>query len=91
MSSQVDERPVPLLTQLTPAERLVAVHVVEGLSCKEIATLLGKSTPTIKNQISSILQRTHIDTRFRFIAAYYRQLYAPSAESSFGSARGRQS
>jgi two-component system, NarL family, response regulator DevR len=64
---------VPLLGSLTPAERLVAIHVAEGLSNKEIATVLGKAEPTVKHQVSAILHASGATSRTRFIAAYYRQ------------------
>lgn len=72
---------------LTPAELLVVAHLVQGLSNKEIATLLGRSEATIKNQIGSILSKTGVPTRTRFIACYYQQFFcvlasapAPSAD-----------
>lgn len=59
--------------QLTPAERLVAIHLVEGFSNKEIAALLGKAEPTVKHQVSSILRSAKVQSRCRFIAVYYQQ------------------
>lgn len=79
--------PLPPFAGLTPAERLVAAHVVEGLSSKEIATCLSRSEATVKNQIGSILSKTGVPTRARFIARYYQQFFcvlasapAPSAD-----------
>lgn len=63
------------LDQLTPAERCVAAHMAEGLSNKEIATLLNKAEPTIKHQVASVLRKTGVPSRSRYIAEYYRQLY----------------
>lgn len=65
------------LSQLTPAERMVAVHVAEGLSNKEIASVLGKSEATVKHQVSSILATSGTGSRTRFIAAYYQQFICP--------------
>jgi len=57
-----------LLSPLSPAERLVAVHVAEGLSNREIAVALGKSVATVKNQVSAILAKFHVPSRARLIA-----------------------
>lgn len=61
------------LACLTPAERFVAVHLAQGLSNKEISTLLGKAEPTIKHQISAVLEKTGVPSRGRFIALYHQQ------------------
>lgn len=61
----------------TPAEQLVAVHVVEGLSNKEIAAILGKAEPTVKHQISALLSKAGVHSRVRFVARYYQQFFCP--------------
>lgn len=71
----------PLLAELTPAERMVAIHLAQGLSNKEISTALGRSEATIKNQISSILRRTGMPTRARFIAVCAREFLCPLPSS----------
>lgn len=53
---------------LSPAERLVAVHLVEGLTNREIGVALGKSEHTVKNQVSAILAKCGVPTRARLIA-----------------------
>jgi DNA-binding CsgD family transcriptional regulator len=53
---------------LSPAERVVAAHVCQGLSNREVAALLGKSERTVKNQVSSILAKCGVPTRARLIA-----------------------
>jgi len=58
----------PHLAQLSPAERMVAVHIAEGLSNREIAVALGKSQATVKNQVSAILHKLAVPTRARLIA-----------------------
>jgi DNA-binding NarL/FixJ family response regulator len=60
---------VPLLRPLTPAERLVAIHVADGLSNKEIARLLGKAEPTVKHQVSACLRKFGLSSRTRLMAA----------------------
>ena len=58
----------PHLKQLSPAERMVAVHIAEGFSNREIAVALGKSTATVKNQVSAVLHKLGVPTRARLIA-----------------------
>jgi DNA-binding CsgD family transcriptional regulator len=52
---------------LSPAERVVAMQVAQGLSNKEIAQVLGKSEFTVKNQVSTILQKLGVPCRGRLI------------------------
>ena len=56
-----------VLAGLTPAERLVATHVAQGLSNKEIAAALGRAEPTIKHQISAAMQKLGVQSRCRLI------------------------
>ena len=56
------------LTRLSPAERIVAAFVCQGLSNREIATALGKSERTVKNQVSAVLAKCGVPTRARLIA-----------------------
>ena len=56
------------LTRLSPAERIVAAFVCQGLSNREIAAALGKSERTVKNQVSAILAKCGVPTRARLIA-----------------------
>lgn len=58
----------PELGSLSPAERVVAALLQQGLSNKEIARALGKSECTVKNQVSSILAKTGVPTRARLMA-----------------------
>lgn len=58
----------PDLARLSPAERVVAAHVCQGLSNREIAALLGKSERTVKNQVSAVLAKCGVPTRARLIA-----------------------
>ena len=55
-------------SRLSPAERIVAAHLCEGLSNREIAAALGKSERTVKNQVSAILAKCGVPTRARLIA-----------------------
>lgn len=58
----------PQLAGLSPAERVVAMQVAQGLSNKEIAHALGKSECTVKNQVSTILKKLGVPSRGRLIA-----------------------
>jgi DNA-binding NarL/FixJ family response regulator len=58
---------LPVLAGLSPAERVVAMQVAQGLTNKEIARVLGKSEITVKHQVSSILAKLGVATRGRLI------------------------
>ncbi|HRJ46753.1 MAG TPA: LuxR C-terminal-related transcriptional regulator [Opitutaceae bacterium] len=58
----------PALAGLSPAERVVAMQVAQGLSNREIAATLGKSEFTVKHQVSAILKKLGVPTRGRLIA-----------------------
>lgn len=67
--SDLPDQCIPMcLSVLTAAERLVAVHVKVGLSNKEVAAALGKTEPTVKNQVGSILGKLGVPSRARLIA-----------------------
>ncbi len=55
---------------LTPAEERVCELVLQGLSNKEIASVLGRAEPTIKNQVASILRKHGVPSRARLIAFF---------------------
>jgi len=61
-----------LLGRLTPAERLVAVHTAQGLSNKEIASVLGRAVPTIKHQLASVLDKFDLESRCQLIVLLLR-------------------
>ncbi len=60
--------PVAALRGLSPAERVVVAQLCYGLSNREIAAALGKSTATVKNQVSAVLRKLGVPTRTRLIA-----------------------
>ncbi len=62
------DRSRPCLAPLSPAERVVARYLAEGLSNREIAAALGKSASTVKNQVSVCLRKCGVPTRGRLIA-----------------------
>jgi DNA-binding CsgD family transcriptional regulator len=51
------------LEKLTPAEREVAMQLVEGLSNQEIATRLGKTIHAVKFLLHKIYENNHIHNR----------------------------
>ena len=55
------------LAQLSPAEQGGLVQLRQGLSNREIATILGKSERTVKYQVSAILAKYGMPTRARLI------------------------
>ena len=55
------------LLRLTPAERLVAIHVGHGLSNKEISSVLNRAEPTIKHQLASVLRKLGVQGRCQLI------------------------
>lgn len=59
--------PSKLLARLSLAERLVAIHVAQGLSNKEISSALNRAEPTIKHQISSVMRKLGVQSRCQLI------------------------
>jgi DNA-binding CsgD family transcriptional regulator len=62
------------IDQLSRRERECALLAAEGLHNRDIASKLGKSEITVRNQLSSIYRKLGIDTRHKLIAAFA-QLY----------------
>jgi DNA-binding CsgD family transcriptional regulator len=60
------------LSQLTRRERECALLAAQGLHNRDIASKLGKSEITVRNQLSSIYRKLGIDTRHKLIAAFAR-------------------
>jgi len=60
----------PGIGRLSPAEEVVCAHLLQGLSNRETAALLGKSEYTVKNQVSAILAKCGVPTRARLIARF---------------------
>ena len=59
---------VSVLCQLSPAERDIALLVLEGWSNKEIARELGKSIRTVKTQLTSVYKKLSVRSRSRLLA-----------------------
>jgi DNA-binding CsgD family transcriptional regulator len=56
------------LARLTRSERELPPLLKNGCSDKEIAAALGKSVPTVKNQLRSIYEKLRVPNRARLIA-----------------------
>jgi DNA-binding NarL/FixJ family response regulator len=67
MEHLLPEQANVFLQRLTPAERLVAIHVGHGLSNKEISSVLHRAEPTIKHQLASVLRKLGVEGRCRLI------------------------
>lgn len=52
---------------LTPAERRVLALVQQGLSNKEIASVLDRAESTIKHQVAECLRKFRVPSRTRLI------------------------
>jgi DNA-binding NarL/FixJ family response regulator len=62
-----------VLTALTPREQEVAVLIAQGLANKQIALRLGITTPTVKDHVHRILQKTGLQNRAAVAAAATRR------------------
>lgn len=56
-----------VVVKLTPAEAKVAAAAARGLSNREIARLLGKQPGTVKNQLSTVYRKLHLQSRIHLI------------------------
>lgn len=50
------------LALLTPRERSVIRHVIDGKSSRETSELLGISVRTVENHRTRILEKLHVDS-----------------------------
>jgi DNA-binding NarL/FixJ family response regulator len=71
-SCPLPSRGESLLAQLSPAECLVATHVAQGLSNKEIAATLGRAPATIKHQLSAAMRHLGVQSRCQLIVLLLR-------------------
>lgn len=56
---------------LTKAESRVLFLLQQGLSNKEISSVLGRAEPTIKNQVSACLRKYRVPSRARLLAVLH--------------------
>lgn len=69
-TSAPDAYPSLVFANLTERELEIAMHVAEGLDNKEIASIVYASEGTVRNHISSILQKTGLHNRTQIAIAY---------------------
>lgn len=61
-----------MLRKLTPREREILVHLAEGKSNREIASLLGISRSTVQNHIHNLLEKLEARSRLEAVVIYRR-------------------
>jgi DNA-binding NarL/FixJ family response regulator len=61
------QMPEPVFVELTPRELQIVRLLARGLPNKEIAGMLGTKTGTVRNQISTILQKLDVPNRVQAI------------------------
>lgn len=66
-------RAAALLGSLSERERAIVEQVAEGLDNKEIAAVLYISEGTVRNHISTILQKLQLKNRTQLAIAYYQR------------------
>lgn len=59
------------VVKLTPAEAAVVAQVVRGLTNRQIARVLRKSEPTVKNQLGSVYRKLGLKRRLQLIAMFH--------------------
>ncbi|HMK62697.1 MAG TPA: LuxR C-terminal-related transcriptional regulator [Acidimicrobiales bacterium] len=60
--------PFSALVELTPSERRVLSHMMEGRSAAEIAEALVVSLPTVRSHIRSILRKLNVNSQLAAVA-----------------------
>ena len=72
--------PDPVLGSLSPQERVVASHLAEGMTNRPIDESMGLAEKTVKNYVSSLLNKMGMDRRSE-AAAYVARIETSSAKS----------
>lgn len=71
---------------LTPAERETALLLLKGFGHKEIATILGKSERTVRQQAVAAYRKSGLSGRAELSAFFLEDLLLPRREQTPGSA-----
>jgi len=69
---------------LSEREMEVLIHVVRGMSNKEIAGLLGISHQTVKNHITAILRKFGVEDRTQAVVYALKRGWVTLKETEFG-------
>ena len=84
----VPETPDAVLGSLSPQERVVASHLAEGLTNRQIAEAMGLAEKTVKNYVSSLLNKMGMGRRSE-AAAYVARVETSSGRPLVGSDSAR--
>lgn len=80
-AEEAEEETDPLLTRLSPQERVIAGHIAAGLTNREIADEMFLAEKTVKNYVSHLLTKMGFRRRSE-AAAYMAKLEAESGRWS---------
>jgi two-component system response regulator DevR len=80
-AEEAEEEKDPLLTRLSPQERVIAGHIAAGLTNREIADEMFLAEKTVKNYVSHLLTKMGFRRRSE-AAAYMAKLEAESGRWS---------
>jgi DNA-binding CsgD family transcriptional regulator len=58
------------VVKLTPAEAEVVAYAARGLTNREIAATLGKSSGTVKNQLARVYEKLGVRSRLHLITMF---------------------
>lgn len=58
------------MTLLTPTERKIVLHVIDGKSSREISELFGISVRTVENHRNRILDKLHVDSALQLVKLF---------------------
>ena len=65
-------------SKLSCREREIVKLIAEGMTNKEIAVILNISEKTVKTYVKNIMLKLEVDSRYKIIAWYYKNLNSKS-------------
>lgn len=78
----VGDPPRRAFTRLTRRETQVLTAISEGMSNKEIATVLSISEHTVRNTVKAVLRKLAVNNRTRAVLVALREAWIPAPEST---------